>query len=84
MHASEQSYRRSVDNTKERPEEDEIQQRAVVNEDCPQCNHPQLYYTRPMKGKQCFMSVQIATINLHRLLELAMSYFYDRGSSYCR
>nr|ABK26892.1 unknown [Picea sitchensis] len=37
-----------------------------------------------MKGKQCFMSVQIATINLHRTLELAMSYFYDRGSSYCR
>jgi len=37
-----------VDNTKERPEEDEIQQRAVVNEDCPQCNHPQLYYTRPL------------------------------------
>uniref|UniRef100_A0A0D6R2Z3 DNA-directed RNA polymerase subunit n=1 Tax=Araucaria cunninghamii TaxID=56994 RepID=A0A0D6R2Z3_ARACU len=40
-----------VDNMEEVQEEDEIQQRAVVNEDCPKCHHPQLeYYTRQLRS----------------------------------
>lgn len=40
-----------VDDTHENEEEDEVQQKAVVNEDCPKCHHPQLeYYTRQLRS----------------------------------
>jgi len=55
-----------VDNTKERPEEEEIQQRAVVNEDCPQCNHPQLeYYTRQLRSADEGQTVFYECPNCH-------------------
>ncbi|GLJ25202.1 hypothetical protein SUGI_0482170 [Cryptomeria japonica] len=39
-----------IDDIEDNPEE-EIQQRAVVNEDCPKCKHPQLeYYTRQLRS----------------------------------
>eukprot|EP01018_Ginkgo_biloba_P019114 Gb_37876 [translate_table: standard] len=41
-----------VDTSEQKLEEEEIQQRAVVNDDCPKCHHPQLeYYTRQSMNK---------------------------------
>eukprot|EP00252_Welwitschia_mirabilis_P016704 TRINITY_DN3699_c0_g1_i2.p1 TRINITY_DN3699_c0_g1~~TRINITY_DN3699_c0_g1_i2.p1 ORF type:complete len:106 (+),score=17.27 TRINITY_DN3699_c0_g1_i2:104-421(+) len=38
-------------NADKKEEENEVQQRAVVNEECPKCNNPQLeYYTRQLRS----------------------------------